>query len=89
MMGWGDYVLGTIRQIFSKAGVGEARMHTDHQMVLAELRGERAQRNGNYRQWRRCCPIKPRIVRPLTEGEAEFATLKREVERAQWPTSAQ
>ena len=87
-MGWGDYVLGTIRQIFSKAGVGEARMHTDHQMVLAVLRGEGAQRNGTYQQRRKCWPIKLRAVRPQTEEEAAFETLMGEIDRTQRPTTA-
>ena len=33
----GDYVIGTSRHSFSKAGVIEAWMHTYHWMVLAEL----------------------------------------------------
>ena len=40
MKGQEDYVLGTSRYTFFNAGVGEARMHTNHWMVLAELLGE-------------------------------------------------
>ena len=87
--GRGDYVLGTSRYTFFNTGVREARMHTHHRMVLAELQGEVPQRNGAYRMRRQGWPIKPRSVCPLTEGEAAFATIKGEVERMKRPMKAQ
>ena len=65
------------------------RIHTDIQMVLADLRREGPQRNGAYRFWRQCWPIKPRTVRPLMDVEGEFATLKGEVYRTKRPRKAQ
>ena len=44
--GRGDYILGMIRHTYFNVGVREARIHTDHWMVLAVLQGEGAQRNG-------------------------------------------
>ena len=35
VMGRGDYILSSDRDDFIKAGVQEARLHTDHRMVLA------------------------------------------------------
>ena len=81
MTGREDHVLGTSRYKFFNAGVREVRMHTDHQTVLADLRGEGLQRNGAYRMWRQGWPIKPRKVSPLTEGEADFSTLKEDLDR--------
>ena len=89
MTGRGDYILGTIRHTFFNVGVREARMHTDHERVLEVLQGEGAQRNGTYQQRRKFWPIRPRTVRPLTEGETVFDTLKGEVDRAQNLTTAQ
>ena len=86
--GRGEYVLSTSRHTFFNAGVRETRMHTDHQMVLAVLRGEGAQRNGTYQQRRKCWPIKLRAVRPQTEEEAAFETLMGEIDRTQRPTTA-
>ena len=37
VMGRGDYTLISDRYDFTKAGVREARLHTDHQMFLAVL----------------------------------------------------
>ena len=87
--GRGDYVLGTSRYTFFNAGVRDARMHTDHVMVMEELQGNVPQINVAYRMQRQGWPIKPRKVRPLTEGEAMFATLKGEVDRTKRPTKAQ
>ena len=50
--GRGEYVLGTIRCTFFDAGVIEARVHTEHRMVLAELHGQGSQINGAYRMRR-------------------------------------
>ena len=58
-------------------------MNTYHRMVLEVLRGEGAQRNGDYQRRRRFLPIKPQKVRPLTEGEAAFAMFKGVVDRTQ------
>ena len=85
----GNYILCINRHNFSNAGIREACISTDHRIVLAVIRGEGAHRNGAYLRKRICCPIKPRTLRPLTEGEAEFAELKGEVERVQRPTKAQ
>ena len=35
--GWGYYVIGTNRHNFFNVGVREARLNTDHHMVLAVL----------------------------------------------------
>ena len=64
-------------------------MHTDHRMVLADLKEAAPQRNGAYRMQRQGCPIKQRTVRPFMEGEAEFATLKGEVDRTKRITKVQ
>ena len=46
--GGGDYILSTYRQSFSDTGLREARIHTDHRMVLAVLQGEGSLRNRIY-----------------------------------------
>ena len=88
MMGRGDYVLGMRIHIFFNAGIREAQMHTDHRMVLSELRGEGAQHNVAYLLRRRFWSIKSHRVRPMTEIEAVFTTLKGGVDRTQHPTKA-
>ena len=35
----GEYILISDRDDFAKAGMREARIHTDHQMVLSVLQG--------------------------------------------------
>ena len=63
-------------------------MHTDHRMVLEEIQGEGPQRNGAYIMQRQGWTIKPRKERPLTEGEAAFATLKGQADSKKRPTKA-
>ena len=63
-------------------------MHAEHRMVLADLRGESKQRNGAYIMRIQGCPIKLQTIRPLTEGEAAFYTLKGEVYSTKWPPKA-
>ena len=46
--GKGDYILGSDRDDFTKAGVRESRHHTDHRMVLEVLRGEGSRQNLRY-----------------------------------------
>ena len=65
---WGEYALSIDRIKFSNAGFKEGRLHTDHRMVLAVLRGERELRNRMYRQGMTLCPIKPQTVRPQSGG---------------------
>ena len=88
MTGQGDYILRTNIHNFFNEVIREARMNTYHRMVQAVLQGEGSQRNGAYQRRRICCPIKLRMVQPFTEVEAEFATLKGGVDRAQRPTKA-
>ena len=59
-----------------------------HRMVLAVLRWEGAQWNRTYQLRRKFWPIKLYIVRPQTEGDTAFETLKEEIDRTQWPTTA-
>ena len=47
-MGREDYILSSDRDIFVKAGVQEARLHTDHWMVLSVLQEEGALQNRRY-----------------------------------------
>ena len=47
--GLGNYILISYIDYFTKAGVWEARLHTDHQMVLAVLPGGGAWKNHRYR----------------------------------------
>ena len=89
LKGRGDYVLGTIRYTSFNTRVREERMHIDHQMVLAELRGGIPQRNDTYRMQRQGWTINPHTVRPLTEGEAAFAALKEEVDKKKRQKKAQ
>ena len=42
--GRGDCILGSDRDDFTKAGLRKARLHTDHHMVLAVLKGEGVQK---------------------------------------------
>ena len=84
--GRGGYILYTNIHNFFNMGIRGAQMNTDHRMVLVELLGEGTHRDDSYRRRSRCCPIKTRTVKPLKEGETSFATLKGEVDRAQWPT---
>ena len=46
--GRGEYIIISDRYDFTKAGVQEARLHTDHQMVLVVLQGEGAQQKLRY-----------------------------------------
>ena len=48
VMGREDYILSSDRDIFVKAGVQEARLHTDHWMVLSVLQEEGALQNRRY-----------------------------------------
>ena len=79
--GKGDYILSSDKDSFFKAGVQEARLHTDNRMVLAVLRGEGAPQNCRYIVGRKRWPLAVPMVRPNTEGGAEVASLKGEGER--------
>ena len=89
VMGMGDCILCTNRQKFLNEGIREARMSTDHWIVLEVINGEGSQSNGAYVRRKICWLIKPRTVRPLADGEAFFVSLKGEVNRAQSPTKVQ
>ena len=69
-------------------GVREAWMHTYYRMVLIALREKGAQWNGTYQLRRKFWSIMLQMVRPQTEGETAFETLKEEIDRTQWPTTA-
>ena len=47
--GLGNYILRSYSDYFTKAGVWEARLHADHQMVLAVLPGGGEWKNHRYR----------------------------------------
>ena len=81
----GDYILGSDRDVFAKAGVIEARHHTDHQMVLAVLRGEEERQNLRYVGDRIKWPLEAPMVKPQKEGDAAFASRKGGVERKERP----
>ena len=81
VIGRGNYILSSDKDIFFKAGVQEARLHIDNQMVLAVLRGEGAPQNCRYIVGRKRWPLAVPMVRPNTEGGAEVASLKGEGER--------
>ena len=63
----GNYILRSYRDIFVKAGVREARLHTDHWMVLAVLRGEGALKICRYIVGRTRWPLAAPTVQPQTE----------------------
>ena len=83
--GRGDYTLNSDRDEFIKVGVREERLHTDHWMVLAVLRGEGMLRNSRYVVGRTKWPLAASMERPKTEGEAAFASLKGEAEQKNKP----
>ena len=47
-MGRDNYILDSYMYELAKAGVQEARLHTDHWMVLAVFRGEGSRQNHRY-----------------------------------------
>ena len=66
--GRGYYILSTDSISFSNAELQETHHGTDHRLILAVLRGERALCNRCYRWGRMCCPIRTKSIRPHTEG---------------------
>ena len=83
--GRGNSILSSDRNEFTKARVREARLHTDHQMVLAVLRGEGSWQKHRYVVGMTKCLLAAPTVWPQMDGEAEFTSLKREVERKEQP----
>ena len=55
--GRGNSILSSDRNEFTKARVREARLHTDHQMVLAVLRGEGSWQKHRYVVGMTKCPL--------------------------------
>ena len=55
--GRGDYILRSDRDDFNKAGVQDYRLHTDHRIVLAVIRGEGSRKNHRYRMVRTKWPL--------------------------------
>ena len=78
--GRGDYIISSDMYSFSNAGVREARILTDHRMELAVLQMEGAPRNRRYVGMRTRCTLAPPKVKPQTEIEVAFTTLKGEGE---------
>ena len=72
------------RHIFYNTRMREAQVHTYHWMDLAVIQGKGALRNCRYVQGRKQWMIVPQTVRPHSEGEAVFVTLKGEVDRTQF-----
>ena len=85
--GRGNYILISDRDRFVKAKMREARLYTDHRMVLSVLRGEGALKNRRYVVGRMLWPLAAPTVRMQMEGETAFECLKGEVERKQQTTA--
>ena len=77
--GRGDYILSSYRDDFIKPGVQEARLHTDHRMVLAVIRGKVARQKRRYVVGRTKWLLAAPTVQPHTEGGASFVSLNGEV----------
>ena len=68
-----------------KAGLREPRIHTEHSIMLADIRRYWAMRNNRYIQGRTQWPICRSIHRPQSEQEAKFYGLAGAVYRAPLP----
>ena len=86
--GRGEYVLSTDMQRFLNAGLMEARLYTDHRMVLTVIQGEGVLRNRRYVGGRTQWKLAPSTVRPQKEEEAASKNLKGEVEMTRRPKEA-
>ena len=88
VMGRDNYSLSSDRNNFFNARVREARIHTDHWMVLKVLQGEGNLRNRRYVASRIWWPLETSTLRTQTEREAAFASLKGEMDRKNNPKAA-
>ena len=66
--GRGDYILSTYRISLVNTGIRETHHGICHMLILAMLRVEEALSNRRGRQGRTCWPIRPKAIRPQTEG---------------------
>ena len=78
----GDYILGTDRQDFYNVCIRDPRLFTDHQMILAELRGGGGERrNHKYCMGGTSCTIAAPNRGPMQEEDATFNDLQKEVKK--------